>query len=215
MAPFNTQYPASVFASQDPVAIESVGFDFLYREFPVGNPSGNDFPAYSGVDDFLHQAADSLNWAQGVRYDPENDGTPLPRSMGVHEHWNNATEKKYSRNLQTGEGIELCAVELTTGVDEGGLESAPPASFSLWQNFPNPFNPETVIRYQLAAGCRVYLEVYDLLGNRVTTLVDGYQPAGTYSVRLSAVGARLSSGCYYYRLRAGGFTQTRKMAFAK
>ena len=53
MVPFNNKYPASIFASQDPVAIESVGFDFLYTEFYPGNPSGNAFPRYSGVDD-LH-----------------------------------------------------------------------------------------------------------------------------------------------------------------
>ena len=106
-APFNNSYPASIFASQDPVAIESVGFDFLYNEFYVGNPSGNAFPRYSGVDDFIHQAADSINWPAGILYDPEEDGTYLPRSMGVHEHWNNPAEKKYSRNLGLEEGIEL------------------------------------------------------------------------------------------------------------
>ncbi len=84
MTPFNTSYPASIFVSQDPVAIESVGFDFLRTEFYTGNPNGNAFPQYSGVDDFLHQAADSLYWAQGILYDPEGDGTYLPRSMGVH-----------------------------------------------------------------------------------------------------------------------------------
>jgi hypothetical protein len=106
-APFNNSYPASIFASQDPVAIESVGFDFLYNEFYVGNPSGKAFPHYSGVDDFLHQAADSLNWPEGIKYDPENDDTHLPRSMGVHEHWNNASDMKYSRNLGAETGIEL------------------------------------------------------------------------------------------------------------
>ena len=99
MAPFNTSYPASIFASQDPVAIESVGFDFLRTEFYNGNPSGNAFPQYSGVDDFLHQAADSVNWPEDIKYDPDGNGTYLPRSMGVHEHWNNSTEMKYSRDL--------------------------------------------------------------------------------------------------------------------
>ncbi|MCP4411299.1 MAG: hypothetical protein GY808_01815, partial [Gammaproteobacteria bacterium] len=100
MAPFNDDYPSSIFASMDPVAIESVGFDFLYAEFGPDHPTEGDydpqdkkgpFPRYSGVDDFLHQAADSLNWPEGLIYDPENDGTPLARSLGVHEHWNNVT----------------------------------------------------------------------------------------------------------------------------
>jgi len=65
------------------------------------------FPRYSGVDDFLHQAADSINWPKNIVYDPEKDGKPLPRSMGVHEHWNSDTDKQYTRNLGTGNGIEL------------------------------------------------------------------------------------------------------------
>ncbi len=213
MAPFNTQYPASVFASQDPVAIESVGFDFLYNEFAVGNPSGNDFPRYSGVDDFLHQAADSVNWAPGIRYDPEKDGSPLSRSMGVHEHWNNATEKKYSRNLQTGEGIELVVGELTTGVRDDCQCNRVPASFSLAQNFPNPFNPATVISYRLSAVSNVRLAVYDIQGREVAVLVNERKDPGAYSLRFD--GARLSSGVYLLRLTAGNFFQTRAMVMEK
>jgi hypothetical protein len=213
MAPFNTKYPASVFASQDPVAIESVGFDFLYNEFYVGNPSGNDFPRYSGVDDFLHQAADSVNWAPGIRYDPENDGTALPRSMGVHEHWNNATDKQYSRNLQTGEGIELVVEELTTDVDHDIQSGRLPGSVSLGQNYPNPFNPTTVVSFQLSAVSNVRLGVYDLQGREVAVLVNERKDPGTYSLHFD--GARLSSGVYLLRLTAGGFSQTRKMVVEK
>ena len=213
MAPFNTRYPASVFASQDPVAIESVGFDFLYNEFYVGNPSGNDFPRYSGVDDFLHQAADSLNWAQGIRYDPENDGSPLPRSLGVHEHWNNAADKKYSRNLQTGDGIELVVGDLTTGVDDDNHHSRLPGSFSLSQNFPNPFNPTTVVSFQLSAASNVRLEVYDVRGREVAVLVNERKEPGAYSLRFDA--SRLSSGVYLLRLTAGNFARTRKMVVEK
>jgi len=62
-----------------------------------------------GVQDYLHQAADPANWAKGIVYDPEHDGTALT-SLGVHEHWNNATDKQYSRNLKTGNGIELVKI---------------------------------------------------------------------------------------------------------
>lgn len=218
MAPFTTQYPASVFASQDPVAIESVGFDFLYHEFYVGNPSGNDFPRYSGVDDFLHQAADSVNWAQGVRYDPENDGSALPRSMGVHEHWNNPTEKKYSRNLQTGQGIELVVGERTTGVHDDLRGERLPTSFSLAQNYPNPFNPATVVSYQLSAAGYVRLVVVDLQGREVAVLVNERKDPGAYSLRFD--GSRLSSGVYLLRLTTGdrssaSGSQTRKMVVEK
>ncbi|MEN8202751.1 MAG: sugar-binding protein [Bacteroidota bacterium] len=111
-APFDGDWPNSIFASQDAVALESVCFDLLKTEFnnPVTDPNniipGRNRPWYGGVDDHLHQAADSRNWPEGITYDPEGDGTPMG-SMGVHEHWNNDVDKQYSRNLGYDYGIEL------------------------------------------------------------------------------------------------------------
>ncbi len=104
-APFSGTWTSSLLASQDPVAIDSVGFDFLWAEYP-------DYPRRRGVDDYLHEAALAANPPSGTFYDPDHL-TPVKRlaSLGVHEHWNNALEKKYSRNLGTGKGIELIAVE--------------------------------------------------------------------------------------------------------
>ncbi len=108
--PFNGDWPNSIFASQDAVALESVCFDFLKTEFndPLG--PGKDRPWYGGVDDHLHQAADQANWPEGFTYDPEGDGTPMG-SMGVHEHWNNEVDRQYSRNLGYDYGIELVSTE--------------------------------------------------------------------------------------------------------
>jgi hypothetical protein len=104
LAPFNGQWPCSLFASQDPVAIDSVGFDFLWSE-------RTDFPRKGGVDDYLHEAALAHDPPSGTFYDP-NHATATKRlpSLGVHEHWNNPQEKKYSRNLGAGPGIELVKV---------------------------------------------------------------------------------------------------------
>jgi hypothetical protein len=101
--PFNNDWPSSIFASQDPVAIDSVGFDFLLREWPEA--AG---PAHAGTDDYLHEAALADNPPSGTVYDPEDDGTRLS-SLGVHEHWNDANNKQYSRNLNpiNGTGIQL------------------------------------------------------------------------------------------------------------
>ncbi len=99
-APFNNDWASSFFASQDPVAIDSVGFDFLYNEWP------NEAPGADGADDYLHEAARTPDPCSGTFYDPDNDGNEL-QSQGVHEHWNNPTEKKYTRNLGTGSGIEI------------------------------------------------------------------------------------------------------------
>lgn len=104
-APWNNDWTSSILISQDPIAIESVGFDILYYEMD-GTNGLDAFPHYGAVDDYLHQAADEANWPAGIIYDPENDGSKIG-SLGVHEHWNNAVEMQYTRNLGTGEGIEL------------------------------------------------------------------------------------------------------------
>lgn len=115
MPPFNNDWSNSIFMSLDPVAIESVGYDFLRTEWngqrkhdPVNNDS--EFQAnINGVDDYMHQAADPANWPEGIIYDPDNSGKPIP-VLGVHEHWNNPVDKQYSRNLGTGDGIELVSI---------------------------------------------------------------------------------------------------------
>ena len=85
------------------MAIDSVAFDFLWAEW-------NDYPRMPGADDYLHEAALADNPPSGTFYDP-NHATNTARlsSLGVHEHWNNATDRKYSRNLGRQEGIELIA----------------------------------------------------------------------------------------------------------
>jgi hypothetical protein len=112
-APFNNDYTSSIFASQDQVALESVCFDFLKTEYTAENHPADYWPQMDGVDDYLHQAADPNNWPAGITYDPENDDTPIA-SLGVHEHWNNANNKQYTRNLDpvNGQGIELVSPNL-------------------------------------------------------------------------------------------------------
>jgi hypothetical protein len=115
MPPFNNDWCNSMFMSLDPVAIESVGFDFLRTEWngerkhdAVNNESEFQ-PSVNGVDDYMHQAADHSKWPQGIIYDPDRTGKPIP-VLGVHEHWNNSTDKQYTRNLGTGKGIELVSI---------------------------------------------------------------------------------------------------------
>ena len=214
MAPFNNDWPSSVFASEDPVAIESVGFDFLYNEFYVGNSSGNAFPHYSGVDDFLHQAADSSNWPDGLIYDPEDDGVPVPGSMGTHEHWNNANDKQYSRNLGEDKGIELVSnFTLPTPVEDKLDRKGSINNFNLQQNYPNPFNPATEISFELPVYSNISLNVYDENGRKVQTLLNGTKPAGKYKEIFD--GSGLASGIYFYKLTTKDFTDAKKMILLK
>jgi hypothetical protein len=86
-------------------------------------------------------------------------------------------------------------------------------SYQLAQNYPNPFNPSTEIRYQVAGVSDVRLDVFDMLGRKVSTLVNERQAAGSYQVNFNAAG--LSSGVYFYKLQAGTFVETRKMMLVK
>ena len=88
-----------------------------------------------------------------------------------------------------------------------------PSTFALGQNFPNPFNPNSDIRYLISESRTVQLAVYDLLGREVTMLVNEAKQPGTYTVRFDATG--LASGMYLYRLTAGSFVETRKMILLK
>ena len=98
---------SSLLMSLDPVALESVVFDFISSEpnLTNGNPSFN-----GNQENGLHESALANIPPSGAKYDPENDGTGL-QSLGVHEHWNNNIDRKYSRNLGTGEGIELISLK--------------------------------------------------------------------------------------------------------
>lgn len=96
---FGDSWAASLLASQDPVAIDSVGLDILRSEPRATRVQGN-------PDNYLHEAAMADRPPSGVTYDPEGDGVRLA-SLGVHEHWNNPRDRQYSRNLGRKEGIEL------------------------------------------------------------------------------------------------------------
>jgi len=231
MTPFNGDWPSSLFLAQDPVAIEAVCYDFLINEFTEDHPTEGDydwrdnhgpFPQYAGTYDYIQQAADSKNWPSGLTYDPENDGTPLPSSLGTAEHWNNPTDKQYSRNLGLDEGIELVTNSATSVEDNSGKLDKTASDFILHQNYPNPFNPNTSIRYQLSAPSDISLAVYQVNGQKIRTLYEGYQSAGMHTLEwdgLLANGLQAMSGVYMYKLFVnndqGSYQQVRKMTLSR
>ncbi len=94
-----------------------------------------------------------------------------------------------------------------------GKNSSNPTEFSLEQNYPNPFNPSTTIKYSLPRQSRVILKVLDVLGREVTTLVDEEKSFGNYETKFN--GSNLSSGIYFYQLKAGEFVETKRLVFLK
>lgn len=113
-ASFGNSWASSIFTSQDPVAIDSVALDFLASEPNISIEGTSGCP-----DNYLIEAALANNPPSKTLYNPNNTG--CLNSLGVHEHWNNPSDKKYSRNLGTGKGIELCSQDLTNMITE--LES--------------------------------------------------------------------------------------------
>ncbi|MBN1782642.1 DUF362 domain-containing protein [bacterium] len=191
--PFNGGPASSLFMSQDIVAIESVLLDFLRSE--GGVPSGT-------PDNYLHEAAQAGNPPSGTVYDPENDGIPL-ESLGVHEHWNNSTDKQYSRNLGSGEGIELIQILTTAPVAVANRDEDIPDAFTLYANYPNPFNPSTTIRCSLPVSADIRLNILNLKGENVRSLIDQHQSEGIFEIRWNGRddnGCRVASGIYICRM---------------
>lgn len=100
----------------------------------------------------------------------------------------------------------LYELQIPTSVDEG---TDLIKTFQLYQNFPNPFNPTTKIKFSIPASAKVLIKVYDVLGKEVKTLFDEYRDAGTYEIDFDA--SNLPSGIYYYRMISGSYSETKKM----
>jgi hypothetical protein len=195
MAPFNGDWPNSIIASQDQVALESVCFDFLRTEFDDPNGPGKARPLMGAVDDHLHQAASSDNWPEGFTYDPEGDGTPIG-SLGVHEHWNNSSDKQYSRNLGYDYGIEL------VGPNSTGIHLSEAVAGDL-ECYPNPFTDilNTEIDIQGDYTGPVSFDMYSLDGRLCLSLPVGTLNGGSGNFHADL--GELPAGTYLLEVLAG------------
>ncbi len=143
--------------------------------------------------------------------------TPMPGTwtfiMQGYTVWSPTDLARLSVNLETPE-FKLAGE--SSGI--GGEILLKPDRTALAANFPNPFNPSTTIKYQLAEDALVSVKIYNVRGQLVRSLVDDFQPAGFYDIRWDghdAAGNTLASGTYIYRMKAGDFEQTRKMILLK
>ncbi len=190
MAPFNDDYTSSLFLSQDACAIESVGFDFLLAEYATR--TSDRYPYIKGTDDYLIQAADSSQRPIGINYDPEEDGTVIG-SLGVYEHWNNATEKRYSRNISSeGKGIELMLIDNNL-YNTVGIQNIATSS----KIYPNPFQNNLNIEMKGSDLKELRLKIFDGAGNLVfSTLFKGKYNWNGFNNQ----GKKINQGMYFLEI---------------
>jgi hypothetical protein len=123
--------------------------------------------------------------------------------------------------IQNVDGLNLNeyknVIEDTTLVSVNTESNQLPTDFQLYQNYPNPFNPSTNIGFQIEESGLVTLKVYDVLGNELATLLDEEKERGSYSVQFntSSVNHLPSSGMYFYTLKTGNYSETKKMILLK
>jgi hypothetical protein len=207
MPPFKNDWPSSLFIAQDEIALESVCLDFLRNEADK-NTYFQNRPFFPGVDDYLHQGADPANWPDSIinlngkwakfgGYDPEGDGV-LMTSLGVHEHWNNATDKQYTRDLsKSGTGIDLVSIPetLVAHVDVTSVSQLSNKLLNSANIYPNPASQQTEITYSLTHESKVSIELYSISGQKITSLFNNKQQlAGNYIQKYNV--ENLRSGLY-------------------
>ena len=105
------------------------------------------------------------------------------------------------------------SVMVDINVTDIGENASNPSLYKLYDNYPNPFNPSTTLRYSLPEASLTSIKIYDAVGKEVAVVVNEMKTAGTYQIEFNAVG--LSSGIYYYSIQAGTFSETKKMILMK
>ena len=171
-------------------------------------PAGTDFHIVVEVDG---TTGDTLQFLLDDGTTSPTNRTSSYRNGANGLGWYNRADPNYAND---GKNLLIAATIAIpfTGVEESTLNGVP-RSFVLNQNYPNPFNPSTTIKFQMPSKGFVKLKIYDMIGREVTTLVDGFQEAGTHDVKFDA--SNLPSGVYFYRITSGTYVATKKLVLIK
>lgn len=189
--PFNGDWTSSLFVSQDPVAIESVLLDLFQLDDDTAQ-----YPKMPYVEDYLIEAALANNPPSGTFYDP-NHATATERlsSLGTFEHWNDSINRQYSRNLCTGNGIELVFID---GVSSRIRTSGHPGSVTPVYSLHGLPASAAVEAFFPKSG-EVKLSIFDSRGKLLGNALDGYFASGNYRIEVSPASGKsgpLPSGSY-------------------
>ncbi len=199
-APFNNDWCSSLFFSLDPVAVESVCLDIMQKEFTVqdisADPPRYTYVQWDGVDDYLHQAASSEWWPEDITYDPDETGSPIP-SLGVHEHWNNVDDMQYTRNLGTGEGIELIKLFHPPAVN-AVITNSLKYAINL---FPNPCYGKASLVFELPEESFVSVQIFTAEGRLIKNIHSGVCAAGPNQLTMEV--NDLVKGLYFCKIQFG------------
>lgn len=187
------------------VVIGLIGMVYSLKETP------NLKPAVKGDNTVavLHFTLNDQN-LKSVEVVPFTNAAPKHELMYVYNEWVNGVPHVQSLNPEFQGG--------SVTLDSRAPTASLPTEFALSQNVPNPFNPSTQIHFALPKDAQVNLSVYNVLGQHVTTLVDDFMRAGRQTILwdgADASGTTVASGVYFYKLRAGDFSDTKKMLLLK
>jgi phosphatidylserine/phosphatidylglycerophosphate/cardiolipin synthase-like enzyme len=142
----------------------------------------------------------SFNFSNAANFDNDENELIIYDSLIANQYY-----QDFAKRLTDAGGM----------LDVKKITSEIPVKYMLEQNYPNPFNPSTIIRFSIPKGGNISLKMYDVLGKEVGILINQYQNAGTYEYTLHIDRLQLSSGIYFYTLKAGDYLSTKKMLLVK
>jgi hypothetical protein len=186
------------------VAIGSLGKDSVPNPAQIWNWTDFGVVAYDSLGNELWSIRDEAGykWVRNDLWDANWDKEKYLITAGVARQYDGG--KRYVV-------VQKWFVPGVTGVEHKPNTNS--ENYELYQNYPNPFNPTTTIRFTIPHRSNVTLKVYDMLGKEIATLVDEEKNPGSYEVKFDA--SNLPSGVYFYKIKAGEFTQTKKMILMK